>query len=131
MRRLATTGALLVVMASSACVDRQVVRPVDPRSMTPAEVAAGLASRVFRDVLAARAQLDRLSDADWLEALRALSRDPDPDKRLMAVVELSRRPVEEAREAIRALEDDPDEAVRAEARSRSRPPPPAPPGGVP
>lgn len=115
--------------AAWGCVDREIVKTAPVRSLTPEEIVAGLASPVFRDVLAARAQLLTLADGDWLTTLRRLSRDPSPQKRLLAITELSKRSVAGAREVIRTLSDDPDEAVRAEARARLADA--ATPGGVP
>jgi HEAT repeat protein len=85
--------------------------------MTHREIVNGLASPDFRDVLAARAQLDSLGDKEWMMALTMLTDDQSPQKRMLAISELSKRPVSQARDVIRAMADDPDEAVRAQARS--------------
>jgi HEAT repeat protein len=100
-----------------ACVDKGIVRSTPIRSMTHREIVNGLASPDFRDVLAARAQLDSLGDKEWMMALTMLTDDQSPQKRMLAISELSKRPVSQARDVIRAMADDPDEAVRAQARS--------------
>lgn len=119
----------VLLVASAGCVDKDIVRHAPARVLAPEEIVAGLASPEFRVVLAARAQLQALPDGDWLTTLQRLSRDPSPGRRMLAAIELSKRPVPRAREVLASLADDPDEAVRAEARARLAAAPPA--GGVP
>jgi hypothetical protein len=125
-RRLVALG---VSATLASCVDKAIVDPPPVRALTYEEIVAGLSSPVFREALVARAQLAKLSDGAWLGVLTPLSRDPSPQKRLLALNELSRRPLPQAAQLIRSLVDDPDDTVRAEARSRTVAP--STPGGAP
>jgi hypothetical protein len=121
--------ALFLAFGGAGCVDKEIVKPPPVRSLTADQIVLGLSSPVFRDVLAARAQLAKLPDHEWLTTLTRLSRDPLPQRRMVALAELSRRSVPGARDVIVSLADDPDDAVRAEARVRLAAVPTA--GGVP
>ncbi len=118
MRTSATLVLAGLVAAVPACVDRDIVKPPQTRPLTGDEIALGLASPNFRDVLAARAQLPSLPDDAWLALLGQLARDELPQRRLIAAIELPRRPLPQAREWLKTLTEDPDETVRTEA-SRS------------
>ena len=118
--RTAMTLALASVLAgvaaaSTACVDRDIVRPAQVRPLNGDEIAAGLASANFRDVLAARTQLPSLPDDVWLTVLGPLARDAMPQRRLIVAIELPRRPLPQAREWLKILAEDPDETVRTQA----------------
>jgi hypothetical protein len=123
------TLAPLLAVGVAGCVDKEIVKTPPVRSLTADQIVLGLSSPVFRDVLAARAQLAKLPDGDWLPTLSRLAKDPLPQRRMVALAELSRRPVPGARDVIVSLADDPDDAVRAEARVRLAAVPAA--GGVP
>ena len=105
----------LLLCALAACVNREIVKPPESRRLGPQEIAAGLSSSSFREVLNARAQLAGLPDDAWLSALEPLVHDQLPQNRLVAVVELSRRRLDAARSSLSVLAEDPDETVRAEA----------------
>jgi hypothetical protein len=111
---------LLILLASvvAACVNREIVKPPESRRLASEEIAAGLASGNFREVLGARAQLDGLRDDDWFAALAPMAHDSLPQHRLVATIELSRRSLAAARALLTALARDPDETVRTEAQER-------------
>ena len=115
MKRISMFVAALI---ASACVNRDIVKPPESRRLASQEIAVGLASGNFREVLAARAQLDSLPDDPWFAALAPLANDGQPQHRLVAAIELSRRPFDPARALLGALAHDPDDTVRAEANER-------------
>ena len=112
MRKL---SRLLLACLVAACVNRDIVRPAETRRLAFEEIAARLASGNFREVLGARAQLSLLPDDAWLAALAPLAYDDSAQHRLVAAVELSRRPYGAARALLASLALDPDETVRTEA----------------
>jgi len=112
MKRISMFVAALI---ASACVNRDIVRPPEMVHLSAEEMAVALASDNFREVLAARAQLAELSDDTWLGVLARLAHDSQPQHRLVAAVELARRPFGAARTILAGLILDPDETVRGKA----------------
>lgn len=108
--RLIIAVTLLALLAGCA---GNIVEYPENRAMTPKEIKEALMGSDFRAKTAAREQLDKLAPEVRLEVLGDLLKAPDAPTRMMAVMELSKFPLETSRPLLEPVAaSDADEEVR-------------------
>lgn len=119
---LAVIGLLVVGVVAwwYLVVKPETARVIDmkPKNLNQEAVKAGLKSKVFREKLEAKRQIEKLTEAERSEVFLDLAQDPDSAARMMACGELAKLKGEAPTQALlSASASDADAEVRATALS--------------
>ncbi len=107
--------AMLALLFTVSCVNKQITKTQDPSKLTIQQVIADFTSGDFRRTLLARSQLSRLAQPQKIEVLKKVIDNPDPSIRMTAISEFTKLGKPACPFLQKRADTDPDQDVKQAA----------------